>query len=36
MSIYVFKAKARDGEIVARFEPTASMKDVRAKVEEAL
>ena len=26
----------RDGEIVARFEPTAPMKDVRAKVEEAL
>ena len=26
----------RDGEIVARFEPTASMKDVKAKVEEVL
>ena len=26
----------RDGEIVARFEPTASLKDVKAKVEEVL
>ena len=26
----------RDGEIVARFEPTASLKDVKAKVEELL
>ena len=27
---------SRDGEIVARFEPTAAMKDVKAKVEELL
>ena len=27
---------SREGEIVARFEPTASMKDVKAKVEELL
>ena len=26
----------RDGEIIARFEPTAAMKDVKAKVEEIL
>ena len=26
----------REGEIVARFEPTASLKDVKAKVEEVL
>ena len=26
----------RGGEIVARFEPTASLKDVKAKVEEVL
>ena len=26
----------RSGEIVARFEPTAAMKDVKAKVEEIL
>ena len=26
----------RDGEIIARFEPTASMKDVKAKIEEVL
>ena len=26
----------RDGEIAARFEPTASLKDVKAKVEEVL
>lgn len=37
MSIYGFKVKAQDGgEAAARFEPTASMKDVKAKIEEVL
>ena len=27
---------SREGEIAARFEPTASLKDVKAKVEEVL
>ena len=48
MSIYDFKVRARDGgeislflinregEIAARFEPTVSLKDVKAKVEEVL
>ena len=48
MSIYDFTVKAQDGsevsladyngngDLAARFEPTASMKEVRAKVEQML
>ena len=36
MSIYDFKVTARDGNFLARFEPTISMKKVAAAVAEAL
>ena len=38
MSVYGFSVKAQDGsgKIVARFEPTADMKDIKTKVEEVL
>lgn len=36
MSIYDLSVKARDGGIAGRFEPTASLDKLKAKVEELL